>query len=605
MRRAVALCAVLIALLPAAASAVAQESPFVSARLFEQTCAACHGNPAFERAPDRATLRRMTPEAIYDSLTTGSMRVQAQDLADDAKRAIAEYLADRKLGVAQITDAMLIANRCAATPPLDPTAVSAWNGWGVDLMNTRYQPSEGARLSASQVPRLKLRWAFGFPGTASVQGQPTLVAGRVFVGVDTGHVYALDAASGCVHWAFRAPAGVRGAVSVGPLTGQGSPRYSAYFGDMRGNVYAVDAASGQLRWTVSVDDHPLARITGAPQLHGNRLYVPVSAHEEDVAANPTYPCCTFRGSVVALDADTGRQIWKTYIIPEAPRPTRKNSKGTQLWAPAGGAVWSAPTIDPQNHALYVGTGDGYTQPAPRTTDAIMALDMDTGKVLWVKQDTENDVWLFGCLPSNPSENCPQDVGTDQDFGASPILKTLPDGRRILVAGQKNGIVWAHDPDREGAVVWKTDVSGMRPDPRGEIVWGGAADEASAYFGLNSGGLVAVRLTNGEQKWFTPLEPEPGSGQRRGQSSAVTAIPGVVFSGGWDGMVRAFSADNGRLLWEYNTLQQFKTVNGVAAKGGSMGAPGPTVAGGMLFVPSGYVGVQNGLPGNVLLAFSVP
>jgi polyvinyl alcohol dehydrogenase (cytochrome) len=307
-----------------------------------------------------------------------------------------------------------------------------------------------------------------------------------------------------------------------------------------------------------------------------------------------------------LDADTGRQLWKTYTIPEAPKPARKNSNGVQQWAPAGGAVWGAPTIDVERRAIYVSTGNAYTTPAPPTTDAVMAFDMETGKVLWSVQDIEKDAWIAGCGPFanpaiTPSENCPTDMGPDYDFSSSVILKRLPGGRRVLIAGQKSGIVWAHDPDRNGALLWKTNVARKAPGPQGELVWGGAADQQRAFFGVNSGGVVALQLDGGAQAWFTPLEP--AQGRPRGNSAAVTAIPGVVFANGWDGVVRALSADEGKVLWEYDTVREFEAVNGVTAKGGSLGAQGLTVAAGLVFVTSGYIGFQNGIPGNVLLAFS--
>ena len=450
-----------------------------------------------------------------------------------------------------------------------------------------------------------MKWAFGVPGAAAMYSQPSIVGGRLFFGADTGYVYSLDAATGCVYWSFQAQAGVRSAVSVGPLRGSPS-RHAAYFGDLRGNVYAVDAASGELLWKVAADDHSITRITGAPTLHGNRLYVPVASMEESSASFLNYPCCTFRGSVLALDADTGMQLWKTYTISEAPKPTKKNSKGVQLWGPAGGAVWGAPTIDIERRAVYVTTGNAYTAPAADTTDAIMALDMDTGKVLWSVQDIEKDAWLALCGPFaspdiKPSENCPQEMGPDYDFSSSVILKKLPDGSRVLIAGQKSGIVWAHDPDRKGALLWKTNVAAKPPGPQGELVWGGAADDEKVYFGLNSGGIVALRLDRGSREWFTPMDPAPG--RVRGNSAAITMTGGVVVATGWDGVIRALSADKGEVLWEYNTVREFETVNRVVAKGGSMGAQGSTIAGGMLFVGSGYIGFQNGIPGNALLAFS--
>jgi len=568
--------------------------------LFDRNCGACHeiGNTA--QAPDRKALRKLTPDAVYQSLVTGSMAQRVPSMTDDQKRAIAEYIGGRKLNVEEIADAKHMANRCTSNPPIDEIASApAWNGWGADLANTRFQPAPAAGLTAAQVPALKLKWSFGFPGATVAHNQPTVVAGRVFAASDTGYLYSLDAATGCVHWSFLAQAGVRSASTVGPIDGHGTTKYAVYFGDLKANVYAVDASTGELLWTVSADDHPLARITGAPSLYGNRLYVPVASFEEPAGIGQNYPCCTFRGSVLALDTSTGRQIWKTYTIPEA-QPTHKTSSGMQLYGPAGGGIWNSPTIDPKRHAIYVGTGDAYTEPAPKGSDSILALDMDTGAVLWSVQDLENDAWMVGCPESN-QENCPKEVGPDYDFGSSPILKTLANGKSILVAGQKSGDVWGHDPDRRGAVVWKTGTASKPPGPQGQIVWGGTADDRNAYFGLNSGGLVALQFSNGERRWFTPLTPL--SNRKTGQDAAVSAIPGVIFSGGWDGFLRALATANGKVLWEYDTARDFKTVNGITAKGGSIGSAGPTIAGGMVFIASGYPGVQAGTGGNVLLAFA--
>jgi polyvinyl alcohol dehydrogenase (cytochrome) len=426
-------------------------------------------------------------------------------------------------------------------------------------------------------------------------GQPTLFGGRLFVGVDTGYVYALDAKSGCVYWSFQAETGVRNAISVGPVKTAGAT-HAVYFGDIRANVYALNAATGELLWKVVADPHPLAAITGSPALHAGRLYVPVSSREEAAGGSANYPCCTFRGSILALDANTGRSIWQTYPIGDRAQPTRKNSAGTQLWAPAGAAVWHAPTIDPGRRLLYVATGDAYTEPAPKTTDAVMALDLETGKIVWSVQDTQNDAWLVGCA-QDPSDNCPKNLGPDFDFGAPPILRGLSDGRRVLLAGQKSGQVFAHDPDRQGSVVWTATLVEKLGDA--EILFGGAADDQAAYFGLSNGVLTALDLATGARRWSTSV---PSSAARRGLTAALTTIPGIVFSGGQDGMFRAFSTETGQIVWDYNLLQDFKAVNGVAAKGGSMGAPGATVAEGMLFIPSGYVGLGNGTPGNVLLAF---
>ena len=595
------LTAALLPLLFLAGPAAAQTASRVI-RAIDERCANCHssadesGPAGAEGAPSQATLQQMAPETILQAITTGAMRVHAEGLSDDYKRAMAEFISGRKLGPLEAGDARNMPNRCAMPTPLaDPAAAPAWNGWGPDATNARFQRDPG--FTTAEIPTLTLKWAFGFPGVSSVYGQPTVAGGRLFVGVDTGYVYALDPATGCVHWSFLAESGVRNAISIGPLPG--SPlRYAAYFGDIRANVYAVDAETGEMLWKTKVDPHPLAVVTGAPTLFEGRLYVPVSSREEAVGGSLNYPCCTFRGSVVALDAATGRQIWKTFALPDAPKPAERNSRGTQLWTGAGAAIWHAPTIDPKNRAVYVATGDSYTVPAHANTDAVMAIHMDTGAVLWSVQDWENDAWLVACS-QQPTENCPEPLGPDFDFGTSPILLPLPNGRRVLLAGQKSGYVFAHDPDRNGARLWRAELVEKAGDA--EILFGGAADERTAYFGLDNGALAALDPATGKRRWFLA----PPAENRGGIAAAVTAIPGALFVGRRSGALTAHDADSGQVIWQFDMLQDFDTVNGVPARGGSMGAPGPTVAGGMLYVGSGYVGLGNGTPGNVLLAFGVP
>jgi polyvinyl alcohol dehydrogenase (cytochrome) len=573
--------------------------------VFQTRCMSCHGNPAAaDRAPDPSTIRKMPPERIYEALATGVMKVHAQSLTDEEKRRVAEFMSGRPLGSAAAGDAKSMANHCPGNPPLaHPAAGPGWNGWGSDVTNTRFQPAKAAGLTADQVPHLKLKWAFGYPSGISASGQPAIVSGRVFVGTDIGYVYSLDASTGCVYWGFKAQGLVRNAITIGAVKGHGSARYAAYFGDAHSNVYAVDAQNGELLWITHADDHFTARITAAPALFEDRLYVPVSSSEEWSGSTLDYPCCTFRGSVLALDANTGRQLWKTYTIPEAPKPTKKNSKGVQLWAPAGASVWNSPTVDAKLHAVYFGTGDSETEPAATTSDAIMALDMNTGKVLWVFQAQENDAFMGGCSGPNKTENCPSVQGPDLDIGNSPILRSLPGGRRILVAATKDGNIFGLDPDRKGAVVWKTNIADNSKGLNG-VMWGGAADEQNVYYGLSRGGVAAVRLTTGERVWFNPLPKAPGSTTRAGQLAAVSVIPGVVFTGGFDGRLDALSTTDGHVLWEFDTAREFDTVNKVKARGGTMAAPGPTIAAGMLLVGSGYGVFGSDQPGNVLLAFSV-
>ncbi len=577
-----------------------------AAALYKKHCATCHDSPAPEmRAPDTRALRRMTSMAILETMQIGIMKTQSQSLSAPEQQAIALFLGSNSLETGKT-------GFCAAPPgSSDLAAGPRWMGWGADPENTRFQPAAAAQLTADQVPKLKVQWAFGYEGSANAEAHPTVAGGRVFVGSPSGEVYCLRANTGCILWFYKAAAGVRSAINIGPIPGAAG-RYAAYCGDMAATVYAVEAASGGLLWKTRVDEAPQARITGSPQLHAGRLYVPVSSVEEVSAGNPSYPCCKFRGSVVALDIRTGKQIWKTYSIADPPQPTRKKESGVQLWGPSGAAIWSAPTLDLKRKVLYVATGNSYSDPPARTSDAILAIDMDSGSVLWSKQLTPGgDAWNFACM-SPDKASCPEKPGKDFDFGSSPILKNLPGGKSVLLCGQKSGIVHALDPNRRGEILWQARVGAG--SALGGIQWGPAADDNAIYVANSdvvgppdsAGGLFALRIANGEKVWHTPAPKPPCFGQRGcvpAQSAAVTVIPGVVFSGSVDGHLRAYSTADGKILWDFDTAREFTTVNGLKASGGSINGPGPTIAGGRLYINSGY-GRFRGMPGNVLLAFSV-
>ena len=573
---------------------------------FQTRCSVCHNNPV-PGAPAASAIREMTPERIYDSLATGSMQKYVEGLSDIQKRRVAEFMSGRPVGSAKVGDAKNMPNQCrnnAALP--NPANGAAWNGWGVDIANTRFQQAQAAGLTAAQVPRLKLKWAFGYPAGESANGQPTVAGGRVFVGGDNGFVYSLDAATGCVYWSFENGSIVRNALTIGPITGQGSARYAAYFGDGHANVFALDAQNGRLLWKTKVDPHFVARITAGVKLYNGKLFVPVSSSEEFSSGHRDYPCCTSRGSVVALDANTGKQIWKTWVVPDEPKPYKTQSNGVILYRPAGGAVWNSPTIDPVRNAVYFGTGDATTAPSPRTTDGVMAVNINTGELLWSYQAHENDVFMGGCTLPTRGDACPSPNGPDLDIGNSPILKTLPNGKRVLITGTKTGEVFGLDPDNNGALVFRVSATGAPATGArgaGSIVWGGAVDDRHVYYGVSGIGLTALRPASGERVWvFTPPAPAGGRGGLLG--AAPTAIPGVVFEGASNGMLYAVSAADGKQLWEFNTAQEFETVNKVPAHGGAITSTGAVIAGGMVFVGSGYA-ISNGASGgNVLLAFGI-
>jgi polyvinyl alcohol dehydrogenase (cytochrome) len=583
------------------------------AALYRQHCGSCHESNPQTRAPSRDALRQLTPERILDALEsiTGVMSAQGLARSPAERRTLAVYLSGKAFG----TDAALDPARsnCKERPSFtDPLTRPNWNGWSTSLTNTRFQEGTAAGLDASRVPQLKLKWAFAYPGDIMAYGQPTVVGGRIFVGSAGRRVYSLDASTGCTHWVYGTDSAVRSAITIGP-SNTTATAFAAYFGDLAGNVYAVDAATGKLLWKTSVEKHPATRITGAPVLYAGRLYVPVTSLEEASGALANYQCCTFRGSVVALDASTGKQIWKTYTIAQEPRIVGKNKNGVPQWAPSGAGVWSAPTLDIGRRTLYVATGDSYTAPAANTSDAIIAMNMDSGKLLWVRQLTEKDAWNVACIQPDTT-NCPQNAGPDYDFGSSAILVDLGKGRRALLAGQKSGMVHAVDPDREGEILWQ--VRAGQGGIVGGIEWGPAADSQNLYVAVSDialgaqpdpktgGGLLALQQADGKQIWrAAPTAcPSDRTGCSPGQSAAVTVIPGVVFSGSLDGHLRAYSTTDGRVIWDYDTVREFTTVNGAAGRGGAINGPGPTVAGGMLFVNSGY-GFLGQMPGNVLLAFS--
>jgi polyvinyl alcohol dehydrogenase (cytochrome) len=594
--------------------ALAQQS---GAALYAQHCAQCHDSGDQQsRVPSRSAMQSMMFEYVLRTITSGSMAPMVKERTDDERTAIAGFVTGR------------ISNDQAATSPgangdcaqQSRTFAGAldgprWNGWGADLNNSRFQPTNMAGLKPDQVPRLHLKWAFGFPGASAANAQPIVIGGVLFVGGGDGMVHALDAKSGCTIWTYLAEAPVRTAITFGPLSG--GDQFAVFFGDVRANTYAVNATTGALIWKKKVEDHPAARITGTPTLFSGALYVPVSSIEEVTGSRASYQCCTFRGSLIALDAASGGLIWKSYTISEVPHPTTKNAVGTQLYGPSGASIWSAPTIDTQRQALYVATGNSYSSPPADTSDAILAFDLKSGRVLWHRQATPNDSYVVACYGADQT-NCPQEHGPDHDFGQSPILVSLPDGHRVLVIGQKSGVVHAFDPDQEGKPLWQTRVG--KGGPLGGMEWGSAVDHDRVYVANSDvrflrdgtrrldpnagGGLFGLNLSDGRITMQVP--PVPCGERDRcspALSAAVTVIPGVVFSGGVSGYLRAYATDDARLLWEFDTARDYATVNGVSAHGGAMDGPGPVIVDSMVYVNSGYA-QWSGIPGNALLAFEV-
>ena len=488
-----------------------------------------------------------------------------------------------------------VAASCPAGNRFIPATSDNWTGWGAGPANTR-TADPGNPVDSASLSRLVLKWAYGFSDVRSMIGNPALHGNRIFIGDEKGRFVSLDRDSGCEAWVFQADNGVR----TMPAVQQVGQRWLVMFGDRSANVYALDATTGALLWKTRVDEHRAAILTGAPQFvhldnaeHPDRLVVPVSSGEEGLGAVPTYACCSFQGSVVTLDAANGEQVWKTRTILN---PVAETAPGK--FGPSGAAIWSAPTIDVADNKLYVTTGDAYSAPAAAGTDAVIAMNLDDGTILWIQQGTSDDIWTVACMTPNAFPEC----GPDQDYG-SPAMLVEVGNEKVLIAGQKSGIVRAHDPST-GAVIWSTPLVANTTEFGGKIVWGGAGDATNSYWGMGNNDIAAVRHSDGAIVWQRNIPPASGMESHPGLEGPVTVSHDLLFSGSWDGVLRVLSTTTGDTLWEFDTAVNFDTVNDVPANGGSLGAVGQVIEDGLVLVTSGYVGVKNGATGNVLLVFGL-
>ena len=577
---------------------------WTSEQIYKEKCAMCHDKPT-ARIPPRAQIIRRSNADIIATLTTGTMKQWAEGFTATQVSALASYLTGQ-----QTSDPSASINNNPCSEPARPISLKEplWNGWGRDLDNSRYQPAPG--IKAEDVPRLKVKWAWTHPGPMAT-GQPTIIGDRLFVTTEVGQVFSLNAQTGCTYWNVNAGAGLRSAISVGPLPAGAKAKFAVYFGDQKSNIHALDADTGETLWKTKIEDHLMSRITGSPVLYRDRLYVPVSSIEEVTGRDAKYGCCKFRGSLVALNAFTGALLWKSFTVQEEPKPFKINSAGTQMYGPAGAAIWSAPTLDLKRRLVYVATGNSYTDVPTGHSDAILAFEMDTGKLKWANQVTPKDNFLVGCRQPGVG-NCPEEAGPDYDFGSSPVLRRLPNGKQVLLAGQKSGVIYALDPDHEGKVIWQVRLGGG--GALGGIEWGFAADEKNVYVPMadttgpdRKPGISALNFSTGALRWSVPAPPAVCSwGTTRcnnSQSAAATVIPGVVLSGSVDGHLRAYATANGAVIWDFDTAPALATVNGGLTKGGALDGGGPTIANGILYTNSGY-GKIVGQPGHLLIAFSV-
>ena len=579
----------------------ADESPS-GEELYLEHCDSCHATLSHQ-VPSEASLRTMSRQAITRAMQSGVMKLQAQNLSGLEIDAIARYLSIEL--VAEVSSDV----SCDGVQEfsLEPS----WLGWGNSLTNDRTQTIELNESSPPNPQLLELAWTFAVPGADRMRSQPTVGGGVVFIGSQSGSVYALDAKLGCVWWTFHALSEVRGSIAV--ELGEEDLPESLYFGDFQGHIYKLEALTGKLVWRRRVDPHPLTTITGSPVLYEENLFIPLSSTEIVAAINSDYECCTFRGGIVAVDKASGETNWRLHLVDE---PHRQDSTDSDVsfWGPSGVPVWSSPTIDEKRKLLYFGTGQNYSPPATAMSDAIIAADISTGRVVWHTQATSGDMWNGACVTNG--SNCPMPSGPDFDFGAPPILVNGKSGNDYLLAGQKSGMVFALDPSNEGRILWSKKIG--RGGHHGGIHWGMAADEHALYVpiadigehpsakGDRRPGIHALDIATGAVLWSHSEENTCSQDSFEcfaGFSAPISLSSGILFAGGLNGIFHAYSSSTGAKLWKFDTRREYRSVNQLTGKGGTIDGSGPVIAGDMLYLNSGY-GRYGKLEGNVLLAFSI-
>ena len=583
--------------------------------VFQQQCASCHGNADLPQAPPPEILQTLTADTLRFALVEGVMSAQGSLLSATDRDLVIDFLA------ADEDDSWLAATMCEAnqrTVNLD--GLPAMTRVGIDENSSRSLTAATAGLDRDDMRRLELAWAIGFPGTGALRAAPVILGDTLFYAASgTNRVFALDARSGCARWVFESPTPLRSSLTFGSLGEEGPD--GLLYGDAQGHVYALAAATGELLWRTDVRSHGRSvRITGAPVLHGERVIVPISDSGVGEAANPEFECCAGHGAVTALAAADGTVLWEYHTMPEAEYTGERNSRGVALRGPSGAPIWATPTVDGSRGLVYVTTGENTSHPATDTSDAIIALDLATGQQRWLFQALANDVWNQACGRNRDNTNCPtqaQSVLKDYDFGGPAVLVRRGQDD-ILLAGQKSGDLWALNPDT-GALIWRQRIGDGTA--LGGNHWGIASDGQRVFMPVNDPGvsrpgfepqpgMYAFYVASGETSWSYRVPPDCDNGRaervnacdsRYGLSAMPLLVDDALISATLDGRLLIFDKDDGQVLFQYDTVQEFATVNGVAGKGGSIDAHSLAAGAGMVFVGSGY-GRFNQTPGNVLLAF---
>jgi polyvinyl alcohol dehydrogenase (cytochrome) len=483
-----------------------------------------------------------------------------------------------------------------------------------DGNNPRHLEAAQAGLSTADLSNLELAWVVAFPDTSGLRAAPVIIGSTIFYSAtDSGRVFALDTNSGCAKWVYEADSRLRSSLAYSEI----DDLRMLVFTDSGGMVHTVDAKTGELIWIASGQaSNNQGMLTGTPVIHEDKIIVPVSGSGVITGGNPNYECCENHGAVTALNVHTGEKLWEYHTMPAAEYTGQLSSTGVKQRGPSGAPIWTTPTIDAKRGQVYVTTGENTSHPTTNTSDAIIALDIETGEANWVFQALENDMWNFGCSARGPNCIILEDTNSvDFDFGGPAILVGTDEGE-LLIAGQKSGDLWALNPET-GALVWNQRVG--EGTALGGNHWGIATDSERAFMTINDPGgmngnsrpgLYSYFVGTGEPSWFYEAQPECNDQRserlRRceslyGFSATPLSVDGAVITGGLDGRLFVFNSGSGELIFQFDTVKDYETVNGVEGYGGSIDSHSIAAGSGMVFVGSGY-GQFRQVPGNVLLAF---
>ena len=585
------------------------------AGVYNKSCAMCHDNPGATRAAALSAIKQMTPARIREVITTGVMAPMAATLNEQQKTDLIAWLT---YGQAAASAAWTDAIMCTADKRTVAASASVVaSGFGIDADQTRSLSAAQAGLSKAQLANLDVAWTIAFPGQGAGTGASVLSDGTIFV---TGgqKLLAVDAASGCVKWTYAANS--RNTPAIGEIGGRRVVAIS-----IGRDVHVIDAANGALVWKASGQpvDGSGGAVRGGVIFAKDKVIVPLSASGVASGMNPRTECCSGHGSVVALNAADGTHAWEYHTMPEPTYNGQVNALGVKQKGPSGAPIWSVPVYDGKRNTVIVTTGENTSHPGTDTSDAVIALNADTGAVTWKFQAMTADVWNMSCDVESGKNgpNCPVIFGgdgRDYDFGAGAIV-TSAGGKDIVLAGQKSGHAWALDANT-GKVLWSQRVG--QGTALGGVHWGIAADAGAMIVPINDpalsqdpafrsrAGVYTFDIATGKPLWSYAAKANcagaratavAGCPTRYGFSAAPLVLDGAIVGATLGGEVIILDGADGHVINTIDTVRTYAALNkDVVGKGGSIDSHSISAGAGMLFINSGY-GSFGQTPGNVLIA----